>query len=143
MASAQEIAQVLGLQEHREGGMFRELYRSVVRTHATKQRRAATSIFYMLRARDVSTWHLVKSDEIWMYHAGSSAIQLLLLPDGTFEERVIGPDVLSGEFPQSLVPAWTWQSTVLTVPRTAGDCSARWSVPDSSSRITLKAEPKS
>ena len=80
MASAQEIAQVLGLQEHREGGMFRELYRSVVRTHATKQRRAATSIFYMLRARDVSTWHLVKSDEIWMYHAGSSAIQLLLLP---------------------------------------------------------------
>ena len=91
MASAQEIAQVLGLQEHREGGMFRELYRSVVRTHATKQRRAATSIFYMLRARDVSTWHLVKSDEIWMYHAGSSAVQLLLLPDGTFEERVIGP----------------------------------------------------
>lgn len=114
MASAREIAQVLGLQEHREGGMFRELYRSVVRTHATKQRRAATSIFYMLRARDVSTWHLVKSDEIWMYHAGSSAVQLLLLPDGTFEERVIGPDVLSGEFPQSLIPAWTWQSTVLT-----------------------------
>ena len=114
MASAQEIAPVLGLQEHREGGMFRELYRSVVRTHATKQRRAATSIFYMLRARDVSTWHLVKSDEIWMYHAGSSAVQLLLLPDGTFEERVIGPDVLSGEFPQSLIPAWTWQSTVLT-----------------------------
>ena len=49
-----------------------------------------------------------------MYHAGSSAVQLLLLPDGTFEERVIGPDVLSGEFPQSLIPAWTWQSTVLT-----------------------------
>ena len=118
MASAQEIAQVLGLQEHREGGMFRELYRSVVRTHATKQRRAATSIFYMLRARDVSTWHLVKSDEIWMYHAGSSAVQLLLLPDGTFEERVIGP-------------------------KKAGGCSAPWSVPDLSSRIIWRAERKS
>ncbi len=114
MASAKEIAGLLGLEEHREGGKFRELYRSVVRTHATKQRRAATSILYMLEGQDVSAWHLVKSDEIWMYHAGSSAIQLLLLPDGTFEERVVGPDVLSGEFPQSIIPAWTWQATVLT-----------------------------
>ena len=111
--SADEIAQALGLEKHVEGGMFRELFRSVVRTHATKQRRAATSIFYMLRGNEISRWHMVKSDEIWMYHAGSPAIQLLLLPDGTFEERIVGPDVLGGEFPQSLIPAWTWQSTVL------------------------------
>ena len=96
MADAQEIVQALQLQEHREGGSFREVYRSIVKTQATKQRRAATSIFYMLRGKQVSRWHLVKSDEIWMYHAGSSAIQLLLLPDGTFEERVIGSDVLGG-----------------------------------------------
>ena len=63
--------------------------------------------------KEISRWHMVKSDEIWMYHAGSPAIQLLLLPDGTFEERIVGPDVLGGEFPQSLIPAWTWQSTVL------------------------------
>lgn len=111
--SADETAQALGLQEHTEGGMFRELYRSVVRTHATKQRRAATSILYMLRGKEISRWHMVKSDEIWMYHAGSPAIQLLLFPDGTFEERIVGPGILSGEFPQSLIPAWTWQSTVL------------------------------
>ena len=114
MADAQEIAQALQLQEHREGGSFREVFRSIVKTQATKQRRAATSIFYMLRGKQVSRWHLVKSDEIWMYHAGSSAIQLLLLPDGTFEERVVGPDVLCGEFPQSIIPAWTWQAAVLS-----------------------------
>ena len=57
MASAQEIAQALGLQGHCEGGMFREVFRSVVRTHATKQRRAATSIFYLLRGKEISRWH--------------------------------------------------------------------------------------
>ena len=112
--SPQEIIRLLDLQKHTEGGWFRELYRSVVRTHATKQRRASTSILYMLCAKEVSAWHLVKSDEIWMYHSGSSAVQLLLLNDGTFEERVIGPDIAAGEFPQSIIPAWTWQSTVLT-----------------------------
>ena len=143
--SADEIAQALGLEKHVEGGMFRELFRSVVRTHATKQRRAATSIFYLLRGNEVSRWHMVKSDEIWMYHAGSPAVQLLLLPDGTFEERIVGPDVLGGEFPQSLVPAWTWQSTVSsgTGPNRAGDSSEQWSVPDSNIRITSKAPPMS
>lgn len=93
--------------------MFFETFRSIVRTKATKERHAATSILYLLKGREISRWHLVKSDEIWMYHAGSPAVQMLLFPDGTFAERIVGPDVLSGEFPQSVIPAWTWQSSVL------------------------------
>ena len=114
MHTADEIIQALGLTPHsKEGGYFRETYRSIVKTEATKQRRAGTSILYLMKGMDVSRWHQVRSDEIWMYHAGSPALQMLLYPDGSWCERIIGPDVLAGEMPQGLIPAWTWQAAVL------------------------------
>ena len=115
MQNADEIIKALEMQRHsREGGYFRETFRSIVKTEATKQRRAGTSILYLLKGTEVSRWHQVRSDEIWMYHAGSTARQILLFPDGSWTERIIGPDILSGEMPQSLIPAWTWQATALT-----------------------------
>ncbi|OQA82247.1 MAG: hypothetical protein BWY31_03287 [Lentisphaerae bacterium ADurb.Bin242] len=114
MNTADEIIQALGMTPLRvEGGYFRETYRSIVKTEATRQRRAGTSILYLMKGMDVSRWHRVRSDEIWMYHAGSPALQILLFPDGSWCERVIGPDVLAGEMPQNLIPAWTWQAAVL------------------------------
>ena len=96
-----------------EGGFFKEVYRSKVQATTPSQRCAGTSIYYMMTAKDISAWHKVASDEIWLYHAGSSAVQLLLFPDGSWTERVIGPDVLDGQVPQSLIPAGTWQAAVL------------------------------
>ncbi len=114
MNTADEIIQALGMTPLRvEGGYFRETYRSIVKTEATRQRRAGTSILYLMKGMDVSRWHRVRSDEIWMYHAGSPALQILLFPDGSWCERVIGPDVLAGEMPQNLIPVWTWQTAVL------------------------------
>ena len=114
MPDADEIIRALAMSPHsEEGGYFRETFRSIVKTEATKQRRAGTSILYLLKGAEVSRWHRVRSDEIWMYHAGSPALQILLFPDGSWTERIVGPDILSGEMPQSLIPAWTWQATVL------------------------------
>ena len=114
MNTADEIIQALGMEPlNVEGGYFRETYRSIVKTEATKQRRAGTSILYLMKGREISRWHMVRSDEIWMYHAGSPALQILLFSDGSWCERIVGPDVLAGEMPQSLVPGWTWQATVL------------------------------
>lgn len=113
MPDSADIIKALGLEEHAEGGFFREIFRSPVLTQATKQRSAGTSILYLMTATDISRWHQVKTDEIWMYHAGSPALQLLLFPDGTWTERIIGPDIMSGHIPQSLVPSHTWQAAVL------------------------------
>lgn len=96
-----------------EGGFFRETYRSNIKAFSETPRSAGTCIYYMLTEKDISDWHKVASDEIWLYHAGSPAVQLLLFPDGRWEERIIGPDVLSGQVPQSLIPANTWQAAVL------------------------------
>lgn len=114
MNTADEIIQALDMKVLSvEGGYFRETYRSIAKTEATRQRKAGTSILYLMKGMDISRWHLVKSDEIWMYHAGSPALQMLLFPDGSWCERMVGPDVLAGEMPQSLIPAWTWQAAVL------------------------------
>ena len=94
-----------------EGGSFARLYTAEAKTG---KHSAASSIVYLLRGREISRWHKLKCDEVWMYHDGTSAVQLLLFPDGTWSERTVGPDVMRGEMPQSIVPAGTWQSTVLT-----------------------------
>jgi uncharacterized protein len=112
--TADEIITSLELQPLEiEGGFFRETYRAPVAARTDPPRVCATLIYYMLRGQGRSAWHKVASDEIWLYHAGTPAIQLLLFPDGHWEERHIGPDMLAGETPQSLIPAGTWQAAVL------------------------------
>ncbi len=120
MDEAQRIIRELGLEPLTvEGGFFKETYRAEGRAEGGT-RRNGTCIYYMMRGADISRWHKVASDEIWLYHAGTPAAQLLLFPDGSFERRVIGPDVLAGQRPQSLIPAGTWQAAVL-LKRDAGD----------------------
>ena len=112
MQTGSDIARQLKLEPvPDEGGSFARLYTAEAKTG---NRPAASSIVYLLRGREISRWHKLKCDEVWMYHDGSSAVQLLLFPDGKCEERRIGPDIRNGELPQSIVPAGVWQSTVLS-----------------------------
>lgn len=90
-----------------EGGFFHELYRSV----------HGTSIYYLLANGQLSSWHkLNSSDEIWYFHAGSPVLQMLIFPDGSSTERVVGSDIADGHEPQSLIPAGTWQAAQLLAP---------------------------
>lgn len=95
-----------------EGGFFREIYRSGL-TLNDKDRCCGTSIYYFMTARDISAWHKVAADEIWYYHGGSPAAQLLIYPDGNIEKRIIGVDIQAGQIPQSVIPAGAWQAAVL------------------------------
>ena len=111
MQTGSDIARQLKLEPvPDEGGSFVRLFTAEAKTG---NRPAASSIVYLLRGREISRWHKLKCDEVWMYHDGSSAVQLLLFPDGKCEEQRIGPDLGRGENPQSIVPAGVWQSTVL------------------------------
>ncbi len=109
-----ELARMLGLEPHPEGGWFKETFRS---PHTFQPpghdgpRSAATLIHYLLEAGDVSRPHVVASDEIWLWHRGGT----LELTIG--DERVLlGPRVEDGEVLQAIVPAGVTQSA-----RPAGD----------------------
>lgn len=101
-----------------EGGFFNEIYRSTMSVGNGDC--CGTSIYYLLRSNGLSDWHMVTKDEIWYYHAGIPAVQMLIFADGRSEERIIGPDVLNGHSPQSVIPAGTWQSAKL-LSRTESD----------------------
>ena len=103
---ADEIIARYALKPHPEGGHYREIFRA----HAEDGGRGAvTSIYYLLRAGEVSAWHRVDAVEIWHYHAGD-ALRLELSPDGveTASHRLGVGD--NGAWPQVAVPVGAWQS---------------------------------
>ncbi len=121
MASAQEIIQKLQLQPHpREGGFFRETYRSEDRFPASvlperygQDRDANTAIYYLLTPDTFSAMHKLATDEIFHFYAGSPVRMLQLFPDGKGQEIILGPDVLAGQAPQVVVPKNVWQGSLL------------------------------
>ena len=99
--SSAEIINLLDMQEHPEGGYFKETFRDD----------ASTAIYYLLEAGDCSHWHRVHgSAEIWHHYAGGP-LALTVSPDGhDAEAHRLGKNISSGELPQVVVPAGWWQT---------------------------------
>ena len=116
--SVPEMIASLDLSAHREGGYFRETYRAdIMVSTADGSRPASTAILYLLTKPEPSRFHRLKSDELWLYHAGALAEMVLLKPieqlargrsrqnagPAAPEHQVIGPGS-----PYGLVPAGWW-----------------------------------
>jgi uncharacterized protein len=112
---AADIARMLSLAPHPEGGYFRETYRSdrLVATPAGP-RPASTGILFLVTAASPSRFHRLRSDELWLYHAGTSLELAALLPDGSSERVVLGgaESLIQSEdaSPQAIVPRGVWQA---------------------------------
>jgi uncharacterized protein len=115
MTSRPPLAEQLDLRPHPEGGWFRETWRSAVSVQLPGyrgHRSLATAIYFLLHSGEESRWHVVRSDEIWLWHSGGP---LVLYLGGAGEHPadatavILGCDVPAGQQPQVLVPARTWQ----------------------------------
>ena len=114
------LAAALDLRPHPEGGWFRQTWRS---GHAflpdgyPGPRDAASLIYFALFPGEESAWHVVRSDEIWLWHRGGPA-ELRLGGDGdepiTESTVVLGSDVENGQVAHLVVPAGHWQATRLS-----------------------------
>ena len=108
--NADEIAQVLGLQPHPEGGMYVETWRAPVDPSTPDARATGTAIYFLLRAGERSHWHRVDATEIWHHYAGD-ALALDVSTDGRAAVTVeLGADLTSGQRPQAVVPPGAWQA---------------------------------
>ncbi len=111
-----EIIELLGLRPHpREGGYYRETYRSAVPFVSAEGpvtppgiRSSATDIYYLLRAGSKSLLHRIKSDELWHFYLGGPITIVELHPDGTVDEVVLGSSLRSGQRLKHVVRAGTW-----------------------------------
>ena len=106
--SAADIARLLGLAPHPEGGFYRETFRD---PRAVEDGRAAsTAIYYLLGAGEVSAWHRVDAAEIWHFYAGAPLALDISATGDAAQRHSLGPEVTRGERPQIVVPAGHWQS---------------------------------
>ncbi|MDT0116519.1 cupin domain-containing protein [Microbacterium sp. PRF11] len=113
-------AVLLDLEPHAEGGWFRRMWTGSVEVETPGGvRPAATCIHYLLTPGDESAWHVVTSDEVWLWH-GPGALELSLGGDGeqpgAARTVTLGPDLAAGHVLQHTVPAGVWQAA-----RPAGD----------------------
>jgi uncharacterized protein len=103
------LATRLDLAPHPEGGWFRETWRSehtFTPDGYDGPRHAATAIYFLLHPGEESRWHVVRSDELWLWHSGGP-LALRLRERGTI---LLGNDVAAGQQPQALVPGGVWQA---------------------------------
>lgn len=121
MTGRPPLAERLDLRPHPEGGWFRETWRSPVSFRPDGYdgpRAAATAIYFLLQPGEESRWHVVRSDELWFWHAGGP-LALRLGGNGgaplAGSVILLGGDVAGGQRPQALVPGGTWQSAAPTV----------------------------
>ncbi len=95
-----------------EGGLFRQTWRGV--SDATGKP-CGTAITAMLTDDDdsFSALHRLSSDEVWHFQLGDPMQLLLLWPDLTVTEPIVGPDVLGGHLLTLVVPAGVWMGASL------------------------------
>jgi predicted cupin superfamily sugar epimerase len=111
-SAAPRTALRLGLERHPEGGWFRQTWRgtSTVET-ANGPRPTATCIHYLLEPDEHSAWHVVSSDELWLWH-GPGVLELSLGGSddapGPATTLLLGPG--ANQVAQGIVPAGTWQA---------------------------------
>lgn len=115
MSGADDLIRMLKLEPlPREGGFFREIYRSHTLIPGTNPPRAlATSILYLLTPATFSALHMLPSDETWHFYLGDPVEMLLLRQDGTSEIFTLGHDIENGQKVQLTVPTGVWQGSRL------------------------------
>jgi uncharacterized protein len=101
----------LNLQEHPEGGYFAETYKSEKLVRLPEYdgpRHLCTAMYYMLTGEQFASFHIVKSDELWHFYAGSSLTLYIIERNGRLSKRRLGADTDKGEFLQVVVKSCSW-----------------------------------
>lgn len=121
MQSADDLIERLGLEPHPEGGFYREVYRH---EDPYGGRGAVTTIYFLLKAGEVSKWHRVDADEIWHHYDGASLELSIAAEKGApVEAFILGKDFAKGETAVQVVPAHHWQAAKSQGPWTLAGCT--------------------
>lgn len=65
---------------------------------------------YCDEPRSVSLFHKLPVDEVWHFYGGDPLRLVLLYPDGSSKDVIMGNDPLKGHCVQFVVPAGVWQA---------------------------------
>lgn len=105
----------LNLEQHPEGGYFRQTYKSelAIPTEVLPEgfrgpRAASTAIYFLVEGQNFSAFHRLRSDEMWHFYAGSPLIVHVIDLSGEYSSILLGSDPDARQVFQSVVPAGCW-----------------------------------
>ncbi len=115
MYTANYVIKKLKLTKHPEGGYFKEMYRSeeimpgnALPKRYNGERNFATSIFFLLKGNEFSSFHKIQSDETWHFYEGSTLELYILNEKSGINRYLLGRDLDNGEKLQVTVPRNHW-----------------------------------
>lgn len=125
MKNAEYWIEKLELSPHPEGGFFKEVYRSpelmdtqsLPARYEGENRNFGTSIYFLLKGNQFSTFHRLQSDEIWHFYGGTSAVVYeIIKKTGELVKHAIGSNFESGERFQVVINAGNWFAAEVNDP---------------------------
>lgn len=113
---ASEIASILNMQPHPEGGFYVETFRdfsihlskSLLPPQYKVERPVSTSIYFLLPSGSISHLHRIPCAETWHFYMGEPLTVYELGDDGKIKLTVLGTDLEAGQRPQYTVPPNVW-----------------------------------
>jgi len=93
-----------------EGTLFAGTYRSVHEYAGGKPVGTAMIGMYCDDPYSVSLFHKLKYDEVWHFYGGDPLRLVLLFPDGSSHDVIMGGDPIKGQIVQFVIPAGVWQA---------------------------------
>lgn len=93
-----------------EGTLFTSTYRSPESLPNGKPYGTGMIGMYCHEPRSVSTFHRLTVDEMWHFYGGDPLRLILLYPDGSSRDVILGNDPLKGQLVQFVIPAGVWQA---------------------------------
>ncbi|KAG0499671.1 hypothetical protein HPP92_004362 [Vanilla planifolia] len=113
---ASEIATLLDLKPHPEGGFYSETFRdrsvflskSQLPTQYKVGRPVSTAIYFLVPSGSVSRLHRIPCAETWHFYLGEPLTVFELHDDGRIVFTTLGLDLEAGHRPQYTVPPYVW-----------------------------------
>lgn len=103
--SPEDVVKMLDLEPHPEGGHFKEMFRDPSTNEGGRS--ASTTIYYLLKAGQSSSFHRIDACEGWHHYAGGPLNIVELNRSGPIVTK-LGTDLRNGERPQYVVQAGNW-----------------------------------
>jgi predicted cupin superfamily sugar epimerase len=93
-----------------EGTLFKSTHVAKQHNKAGEPINSAIIGLYAQEPNSFSSFHRLQHDELWHVYGGDPLRLVLLHPDGSSEDVILGPDFAAGQHVQFLVPAHSWQA---------------------------------
>jgi predicted cupin superfamily sugar epimerase len=117
VTTAREIVDALGLEPNQTCGYVRVTFGSPLQLPAgtlphpyTAARPLGSALYFLVAPEAPVRLHRIANDQLYHYYAGDPLDLVLMLPDGSTAQHVVGGDVLAGQVPQLLIPGGTFHT---------------------------------